>query len=110
MGTVNVKSRNIDELPTEYLKCRAFAHAWDEFIPTNMRRPSFGFRFSLLCVNCGTERHDLLDTLGYLQDRGYKYPIGYQLEIKATKPECREEYHNRTRKRARRGALLKDFS
>jgi hypothetical protein len=104
------KSMTIYDLPTHFLKCRAFNHSWDEFIPTNMRKPSFGFRFSLLCITCGSERHDLLDTLGNLQDRTYHYPDGYLLRVRSYKEECREEYNNRKRKRARRGALAKDFA
>lgn len=110
MGQRSRKAMGIDEMPTEYVQCRTFGHSWDEFIPTNMRKPSFGFRFSLICATCGTERHDLLDTNGAVANRAYKYPDYYQTAFKADRSEYRIELSSRKRKRARRGALLREFN
>lgn len=63
--------------PTEFLKCRGFLHSWDEFVSVGKRKQLFGDRVSLLCVSCGSERHDIYDTYGVIQARDYVYPDGY---------------------------------
>ena len=65
------------DLPLEWLKCRAFGHAWEEFVPVGKRKPPYGFRISLLCTSCNMERHDILDTYGRLASRKYDAPEGY---------------------------------
>ena len=105
LRTVN----SVDTLPVDYLRCRAFGHAWEEFVPRGKRKPEFGFRFSLLCTSCTTERHDLIDTLGQVVAREYVYPDGYQLDVRTNRPEVRLFYEDR-RKRgvlARRGTHAK---
>lgn len=74
-------THDLDDLPTDFLKCRTFGHAWEEYVPVGMRKPTFGFRYSLLCASCGTERHDLIDTNGGLVQREYRYPDGYRLSF-----------------------------
>lgn len=65
------------KIPLEYLKCRGFLHAWEEFIPVGKRKQLFGDRVSLRCVTCTTERHDIYDTYGVIQAREYVYPDDY---------------------------------
>lgn len=97
----------VNDLPLEFLKCRAFGHRWEEFVPVGKRKAEFGFRFSLLCTTCGTERHDLLDTNGFVASREYVYSDGYKLDTATNRAECRLLYHDRraVRRLARRGKL-----
>lgn len=60
-------------IPLNYLKCRGFMHAWEEFIPVGKRK-AMGDRASFVCVCCGTERHDVYDTYGVIATREYVYP------------------------------------
>lgn len=94
-------------LPVEWLKCRAFGHAWEEFVPVGKRKPDFGFRISLLCTSCGMERHDVLDTNGNLATREYVEPDGYYGIGKWARAEFRLAYDKRRKRRtiARRGHL-----
>lgn len=106
---MTTKTYEITDLPTHYLKCRTFGHAWEEFVPVGMRAPQFGFRFSLLCTSCASERHDLVNTQGQLLQREYRYQAGYELGFSLPRDEARLEFERRTdRKRAvRRGKVLK---
>lgn len=76
-------------IPLNYLRCRSFGHAWDEF-EDNSWEPSFGFKLSLLCTSCGTERHDIIDTTGGLAYRRYIPAPGYRVE--GGTPFTRAEY------------------
>lgn len=98
------------DLSTDHLKCRAFGHRWEEFIPVGMGKPEFGFRFSLLCTRCGTERHDLIDQLGQVAHRAYHYADEYELGTleKPTREDIRLHLHERKRSVARRGKLMKE--
>jgi len=71
------------------------------------KKKGIGFRFSLLCTSCGTERHDAIDTVGSLINRQYEYPDGYYLGYTIPRSEARTVYNKRKRKRARRGDLIK---
>ena len=71
-----------------FLRCRTYSHAWDEFTPIDMESPSYGWRLSLRCVRCGTERHDTIAYgTGQVNGRQYIYVEGYQYigEDKPTK-------------------------
>lgn len=95
----------IEDIPVEYLKCRSFGHAWDEFVPVG-KRPGIGFRFSLVCVSCGMERHDGIDVNGNLATREYVQPKGYKLDQGYTRAEFRLVYERKRRKKVlRRGHL-----
>lgn len=65
-------------LKLEYEKCRTWGHAWEDFIP-DKRGSGWGSRFSLRCIRCATERHDVIDSLGELGSRQYIYPDDYKL-------------------------------
>lgn len=62
----------------EYLRCRTWGHAWEEFIPHGTR-PHWGELFTLRCTRCTTERHDTINALGALGQRRYVYPEDYSL-------------------------------
>lgn len=61
----------------EFLRCRTYSHAWDQFYPDDLYPPVYGWRLSLRCTRCTTERHDLIDFKGRVMGRRYIYPPGY---------------------------------
>lgn len=67
----------------EYLRCRTWGHAWEEFIPRGMR-VRWGELFPLRCVRCGTERFDVINALGQLGQRRYVHPEDYSLAADET--------------------------
>jgi hypothetical protein len=85
----------LHDYPTPYLKCRAIGHMWDEWQPADMRTPEFGIRYSLLCITCGTERHDLIDANGHPAQREYRYPDDYKMDFKITRAEAKLELFER---------------
>ena len=91
--------KQLEHLPINYLFCRTFGHRWDEFIPVGMRRPTWGFRISLLCTSCSAERHDNIDSLGRVGHRAYHYPDGYYLGYRVKRNEARLAYNKARRKR-----------
>jgi hypothetical protein len=62
------------------LRCRTYGHAWDEFYPNNLGLPIYGFRLSLRCARCTTERHDIIDHTGHVGQRRYIYAADYQMQ------------------------------
>lgn len=62
-----------------FISCRTFGHAWETFTPTFYRpgNRTWKYRISLLCIRCGTERHDGIDGYGDVASRYYLYPEGY---------------------------------
>jgi hypothetical protein len=58
--------------------CQTIGHAWDEFFPIDMATPVYGWRYSLRCTRCETERHDVIDAVGRVNGRRYIYVEGYQ--------------------------------
>jgi hypothetical protein len=87
--------RLVGDVRVEFVRCRTYNHAWDEFYPTDMAPPAFGWRLSLRCIRCGAERHDLIDRKGSVMARRYIHPEGY-LEKKApgTDPWKRSDYRD----------------
>ena len=86
----------------DYIRCRTYGHAWYEFSPGQMARPLFGFRLSLKCERCTTERHDLIDANGEVGSREYRYPDGYKdafIDEKPTRAELRLMLRKETRGR-----------
>jgi hypothetical protein len=65
-------------LDDTYVRCRSYGHAWDEFAPIDLHAPLYGWRLSLRCLRCQTERHDNLDFKGRVMSRRYLYADGYQ--------------------------------
>lgn len=92
------QARDVYDLPVEYLRCRAFGHAWEEFVPVGMGTPSFGFRYSLRCGRCTTCRFDLIDVIGGVADRQYAYPDDYKLDQPTDRAEIRLVLSQRDRK------------
>jgi hypothetical protein len=84
-----------------FVRCRTYNHAWDEFNPIDLESPSYGWRLSLRCIRCSTERHDTIAFgTGQMLSRRYIYPDGYQTpkgEEKPTKEVFREELFTRLR-------------
>ena len=94
--------RSLASYPLEYLFCRVFGHSWEEFIAVGMRRPVTGFRLSLRCTSCMTERHDSIDTLGTVGSRKYYYPDNYYLGYTVPRSEARVVYNKRRRRKGMR--------
>lgn len=84
-------------LRDEYLRCRVIGHQWDEFDPVGMRKPHFGWRLSVRCERCSTERHDLINARGEVGSRSYVYPEDYDIPGRAVRTELRTEIHRRRR-------------
>jgi hypothetical protein len=83
-------------------RCRIYGHAWEEFYPDNLGTPLYGWRLSLRCTRCTTERHDTIDHIGQISQRRYIYADGYQTEPGEEKPsreEMRLTMFNRIRSR-----------
>lgn len=82
------------------VRCRTYGHAWDEFYPDDLGPPMFGWRLSLRCVRCATERHDTIDHIGQVGSRRYIYPDGYQTtrDEALTKEEYRQTLYASVRK------------
>jgi hypothetical protein len=66
-------------LAPEHVMCRTLGHAWDDYVDTDLKRPSWGVRMSWRCVRCDMRRHDVIDSLGELSVRAYEAPYGYSL-------------------------------
>jgi hypothetical protein len=65
-------------LDDTYIRCRTYSHAWDEFNPDDMGPPQWGWRLSLRCTRCATQRHDLIAFRGgKVLGRRYIYPDNY---------------------------------
>jgi hypothetical protein len=73
----------------EYVECKAIGHNWERFQPIGMERPYFGWRLSLVCTTCETERHDIIDANGNVGSRTYYYPEDYKTAEKLTRDELR---------------------
>lgn len=79
--------RGADVLSDAFVRCRSYNHSWDEFAPIDMDPPPFGWRLSLRCIRCSTERHDLIDRKGAVMSRRYIYADGYQTPKGEEKPD-----------------------
>jgi hypothetical protein len=63
------------------IKCRTYGHGWEEAdIPweTPLGNRVWRYRLSLRCVRCDTVRHDLIDALGDVVQRDYRYHDEYK--------------------------------
>ena len=100
MSPAAVRVRGADTTDDAFVRCRTYSHAWDEFYPIDMEAPWYGWRLSLRCMRCGTERHDnIAHGTGQMMGRRYMYPEGYQNkgEDRPTKEVFREELFERLR-------------
>lgn len=92
-----------------FLQCRTYNHAWDRFNPIDLDAPWYGWRLSLRCMRCSTERHDnIAYGTGEVMGRRYIYAEGYQYagekDERPSKEEFREELFTKLR------AQLKDYN
>ena len=93
------RARGRDISDDDFVRCRTYNHAWDQFYPIDLEPPWYGWRLSLRCLRCQTERHDNYDFKGQIMGRRYFYPDGYQTkgEDKPTKQMFREELFSKLR-------------
>jgi len=82
-------------------QCRTYGHAWEEFFPADMGTPLYGWRLSLRCTRCSSERHDIIDVLGRVNGRRYIYVEGYQMarDERPDRDTLRREMYDRIRTR-----------
>lgn len=100
MARASRQLRGADVGDDAFIRCRTYSHAWDEFYPIDLAAPWYGWRLSLRCMRCQTERHDNLDFKGRIMSRRYIYAEGYQTPKGEEKPEktfFREELFTRLR-------------
>lgn len=68
------------ELPTQtdFDLCKGINHPWDRVDVPNLGPPQMGWRLSLRCLRCHSERHDLISPVtGEVMARRYIYTSGY---------------------------------
>lgn len=95
-----VRVRGADTSQDSFVRCRTYNHAWEEFYPDLMDPPAFGWRLSLRCIRCSTERHDTISyATGQLMNRRYIYPDGYKMarDETPTREVFREELFSKLR-------------
>lgn len=97
----SIRGGDTTGLDQSMLRCRVYGHSWDEFYPDDLETPAYGWRLSLRCTRCTTERHDVIDSIGQVSMRRYIYVEGYQVERdeKPTREELRLTMFNRIRAR-----------
>lgn len=67
--------RNSPWQPTDdQLLCRDLQHSW---APHTAKREDGGFVRTLVCVRCGSLKHQHLDKSGYILRTSMVYPVGY---------------------------------
>lgn len=83
----------------QFIACRTYSHAWEDYEPPDMRAPLFGWRLTLRCVRCGMLRHDIVTQDGRLLQRHYTQPIGYKWakDERLSKDQVRALYYRTTR-------------
>lgn len=79
--------------PVDYTECRTYNHSWSQFFPNDWEPPLAGWRLSLRCTRCNTQRHDLVSTSsGGLIGRRYEWPEDYRVIGEApTRDELRAQ-------------------
>lgn len=97
-------------LSADMLRCHVYGHAWDEFYPDDMGIPLFGWRLSLRCTRCATERHDIVDGHGRLAQRRYIYPDDYRMaaDETPTREELRQAMLTNVRARLKRAKAINE--
>jgi hypothetical protein len=85
-----------------FVRCRTYGHAWEEWFPADLGPPRYGWRLSLRCTRCTTERHDEIGRNGDVEGRRYIYVDGYRPPTGTeaiSRPEYREQLFASLRKR-----------
>lgn len=95
-------------LDQSMLRCRIYGHAWDEFYPDDLGTPLYGWRLSLRCTRCTTERHDVIDSIGQISMRRYIYVEGYRNESdeKPTREDLRLAMFERIKARLKKADAI----
>jgi hypothetical protein len=68
---------DVRDLYDEFLLCRALHHLWDTN-PNFELNTSYNYILPLRCTRCTTERYDILNAVGDLITRYYRYPEKYR--------------------------------
>jgi hypothetical protein len=90
------------DLELAVVQCRTYGHGWSEFVRPDLPAVA-GWRLTLRCDRCTSERHDVINLIGELQHRHYQYPDGYRLaradQTGMSLPEVRQLLYQRLRAR-----------
>lgn len=62
----------------EYLACRTYGHAWDDFDDVTWPIPAGADSITLRCTRCFSVRRFIIDRYGEVIARRYRYARGYQ--------------------------------
>lgn len=76
LAVVEPTARAIAEIPTDYLQCRDFGHAWQ---PYTARLAGAEYLSVIRCMRCGTERTRRIGQRGQVLATDYHYADGYQI-------------------------------
>lgn len=74
------------KMPTSYVECRTFGHAWERHTPHNAPSVSAPNQITLRCSRCSTVRVDGIDRNGELLGRRYVWPDDYLLRKDEERP------------------------
>jgi len=95
------------EASDDYLQCRDLMHAWKwvtDFAPHREERKITAMTRTLVCMRCGTERHDEYELPSFIKTKStYSYPEDYRMVgFKGHVPvaEVRRELYGRLKKKA----------
>lgn len=96
---------------TDMELCRTLGHAWDQFYPDDMGTPLYGWRLSLRCTRCRSERHDIVDQHGRINARRYIYVEGYHMsrDETPTRDELRAAMYERIRVKLNKAHAIGSF-
>lgn len=64
------------ELPDAFIQCRDFGHLWRPFTASYDSQEK-GYRRTIRCTRCRTERSQVLDLDGSVRSGHYSHPDGY---------------------------------
>lgn len=83
------------EMALEFVLCHAWGHVWEADAFPTVRPPQWGYRESCLCGRCSSERHFIIDSMGRVSSRYYKYADGYSTGVRTNRSEWRRELRQR---------------
>jgi hypothetical protein len=105
MSKTETASLSVRGLNTDFVKCRGFGHAWDEWFPHDVH-PTMGFLSACRCMRCGTQRLNTLNVHGGILNRRYIWPDEYKAVTHMSRGEAQVWLHQTRPIRQRRAKAL----